>query len=206
MARYILANRIPFEGVELKAGREVTDDVTAERMRQAGGVLIPLPNPIVEARAKIALKQSAHGRREAEIDIIVAAIAEFMATSVSGVLIISANCLVTDVVNDWVYVTGPAVAGLAQVAKVDVASSAKMPAIGIIISKSVPITCSVMLWGIVVPGLALTPQKVYFLDTTSQITPSVPATRPIFLQSVGQALDDTRFLVKPSITYTKLTP
>lgn len=75
MARYILCNRVRLHNIELRAGREVMEE-NADEIRRLGGFLVELPNPVVEARAALVLQQSADGRREAELDILVAAIAE----------------------------------------------------------------------------------------------------------------------------------
>jgi len=120
--------------------------------------------------------------------------------------LVDANCLAGDVVNALVYVTGPSVGMLMQVATVDITDKDKMPVLGMIIGKASPTVCTVLMWGIVVPGFALTPNKVYFAGPTGQATTVVPVARPTFVQPIAQALDSARLFLKPSLNYTKLTP
>lgn len=197
MARYILANRVQLESIELKAGREV-DEIDADRIRRAGGFLVLLPNPIVEARAAIVCRQGANGRREAELDILVAAIAEYVASG-NATSTMQAACDAADAIGNAVYLTGPA-----AVTTVDITNQAKMPVVGIISSKTSPTSCVVTLFGLMTPGVPLTPQRVYFASLTGGLIDTVPLPRPIFLQAVGHAIDTTQLLVKPSLNYTRL--
>ena len=79
MAKYLLLNKILFDGVDLKAAKEIDDKVySIAKIVASGGILIPLPNPIVEARAAEVRKEQARGRRGAELDDLTSAFAEFV--------------------------------------------------------------------------------------------------------------------------------
>ena len=54
-----------------------------------------------------------------------------------------ANCLLSDSVGDFVYISGPTLSGLRQVAGVNITNPTTMPAIGVIISKSASQVCVV---------------------------------------------------------------
>ncbi len=120
---------------------------------------------------------------------------------------IAAACIASDAVNDLVYVTGPAVSGLAQVSRVDIADIAKMPAVGIITAKSTPIRCTVALGG-VVPIAGLFPGATYFVGPTGQPTSVRPPAGPggRFIQAVGVALDAGRLSFNPTPQMTKVIP
>lgn len=77
MAKYILLNRIPHEGVELKAAKEIDDALfNIAKLQAEGAVLALLPNAMVEARAIEVRQQQARGRRESELDELTAAFSE----------------------------------------------------------------------------------------------------------------------------------
>src|SRR3972149_362586 len=89
MARYILCNRIPYDGVELKAGKEIDDSVyELTRVIASGAVLVLMPSPIVEARAREVRQQQGRGRREAELDLLTAAFAELASGGSGSVLVL----------------------------------------------------------------------------------------------------------------------
>jgi len=120
---------------------------------------------------------------------------------------IAAACIASDAVNDFVYVTGPAVGGLAQVSRVDIADIAKMPAVGIITTKSTPTRCVVALAGVItVTGLI--PGATYFVGPNGQPTSVRPPAGPggRFIQAVGVALDAERLSLNPAPHMTKVIP
>ena len=116
-----------------------------------------------------------------------------------------ANCLSSDSVGDFVYVSGPLIGGLRQVAGVNITAPATMPAIGVIISKSDTQTCVVQVQGEYTLA-GLTPGKRYWLDTLRHpsIAPPTPAVgAQAVAQCVGIALDETTLLLTPGgITFT----
>ncbi len=75
---------------------------------------------------------------------------------------VPANCLATDTIGSCVYVTGPKIGQRYQVATADPSTTLKMPAIGVIVSKTSATECTVQLFGEVtgiysgfVPGVTL---------------------------------------------------
>lgn len=125
----------------------------------------------------------------------------------SGTVSVRAACAPSDAVGDLVYVAGPAIAGAMQVSRVDISTSLKVPAIGIITAKSSPSSCRVVLSG-VVPSAGLTPGARYFAGADGRPTPTRPPSAPggRFIQSVGVALDETRLALTPSTFLTKVIP
>lgn len=106
-----------------------------------------------------------------------------------------AGCDATLVVGEWVYITGPSVSGRYQVARSDVSDSAKMPAVGVVVSKPSSTLCQVQ-WGGEVSGLGvLVPRRVYFLQPDSKIGLGVPSASGQYVQRLGVALDANRLLV-----------
>jgi hypothetical protein len=87
----------------------------------------------------------------------------------------SADCPASVVVDDLVYVTGPVVAGIIQVAKVDVTDRAKMPAYGIVVSKSTTTRCIIQTLGHFVTGVVLTPGQPVYVGTDGQPASSIPS-------------------------------
>ena len=60
-----------------------------------------------------------------------------------------AYCFSTDSVLDCVYIMGPKVGVHYQVTKADITNPVKMPAVGIIVSKSGPTDCVVQVSGVI---------------------------------------------------------
>ena len=114
----------------------------------------------------------------------------------------TAGCQSLDGVGDCVYVSGAAVDGVIQVAKVDITSASKMPAIGIITNKAGLTSCTVAFFGVVVLSVT-TPGKVYFVGGDGKPNSTRPAGL-VFIQSLGLALDETRLLLNPSMSMTKV--
>lgn len=107
-----------------------------------------------------------------------------------------ANCLSSDAVGVFVYISGPAVGSIPQVTQVDITVSGKFPAAGIIVEKSDPTTCLVQVRGEVeVSPAALVPGKPYFVGLDGVITNLPPAPLPgvtAAIQSIGIAIDTGR--------------
>jgi hypothetical protein len=120
----------------------------------------------------------------------------------------SANCPEELTVGNLVYITGPAINGLFQVDKVDITDISKMPAIGVVIEKMSPLVCSVLTLGESDSIDLLIPNSQYFvgLDGNLTNTPPTPLNVPIFIQSVGVAIDDNKLLFQPSFNLTQIKP
>lgn len=119
---------------------------------------------------------------------------------------LSANCLASDVVGDIVHVTGDSVAGRIQVSKVDILESSKMPGVGVIISKSSPVDCIILRYG-VLGMVGLLPGKMYFAGIDGKPTlvrPVPPSGGKAFVQVVGVAMDSSRLLLNPSFNLTRV--
>jgi hypothetical protein len=125
----------------------------------------------------------------------------------SGTVSVRAACAPSDAVGDLVYVTGPAIAGVMQVSRVDIGNAQRLPAVGIITTKSSLSNCRVILSG-VVPGAGLTPGARYFAGSDGRPTATRPLAAPggRFIQSVGVALDEARLAIAPSTFLTKVIP
>ena len=110
-----------------------------------------------------------------------------------------ANCLGTDVVGDFVQITGDKVAGLAQVSKVDITDASTMPAIGVILQKDSLTDCFVQTFGII-PASGLVSGARYWVGADSQLAAVhvIPPTGEIAVaQVVGVALDPSELLLRP---------
>lgn len=112
-------------------------------------------------------------------------------------LLQSATCSASDAVGHFVYIAGPRVAGALQVARADITTIAKMPAVGVITSKQSDTACTVLLLGEYEPGVTLTPNQRVWVGLNGFVALTRPSA-PAFLQVVGQALDEARVLVSPS--------
>lgn len=113
----------------------------------------------------------------------------------------AAACSASEVVGDLVYVSGPAIAGLPQVARCDPFDTAKMPAIGVIFSKSSGTRCLVVTVGQVAASGPLTPGGRYFAgaDGRPLLGPPPPGPgAPVLWQHVGVALDASHLQIQPS--------
>lgn len=116
---------------------------------------------------------------------------------------VEAECLATDSVGDAVCARIED-GGLYRVFQCDPNDEAKMPAWGVIISKSSDTECRVQYGGIVdglYGGLEL--RKTLFVDTDGGLTQDLPVVVPgdrMFVQAMGVALDDSVFLLNPTPT------
>lgn len=114
-----------------------------------------------------------------------------------------AKCQLADVVDDVVRVDGPNIGGLPSVRRVNIASFATMPGVGVITSKLGPTDCVVAYFGAVTPAFVLAPGRPYFASLLGPPTVTRPLA-PCFVQIVGVALDEARLLVNPSMNMTRL--
>ena len=92
----------------------------------------------------------------------------------TGFVEYEANCPSSVAVDDFVYITGPTVAGVIQVDTVDVTDLSTMPAFGIVIDKTTPTICTVRVSGEVVPADVLTPGKRYFVGSDGKPSDTMP--------------------------------
>lgn len=123
---------------------------------------------------------------------------------------LDADCLSTDAVLDYVYVTGDSVLGKIQVAKVDIDDLAKMPSIGVIVTKVTPAgtECVVRRIGDILTS-GLTPNSVYWIDTDAKAVsprPPDPAAGVRVLQIAGRALTSTTLQVTVNSDIRKVIP
>jgi hypothetical protein len=118
----------------------------------------------------------------------------------------AADCLATDVIGDFVYVTGPAVVGVPQVTKVDIKMAGRFPAVGMIIDKTSITSCTVLVRGEVeVTPAILTPGRTYWIGDTAQLTDVLPLAgsgERVATQAIGYAIDTGRLVlsVHPTVT------
>lgn len=117
--------------------------------------------------------------------------------AVSGQLF-PADCLSTDSAGACVRITGPYVAGVAQVTTCDVSIAGGYPAVGVIAAKTSATRCFVRKDGPLAGYISLVPGKTYFvgLDGFPALAPIPPSpTSFTAIQPVGVALDVTTLLV-----------
>lgn len=118
-----------------------------------------------------------------------------------------ADCLATDEVGHFVYITGPSVAGVRQVTKVDITNPATMPAIGMIVSKATPTRCTVQVLGeVATAGLSPGTTSRYWVGADSKLSNIPPAkiSGKIVVQVAGAALDNSVFMLRPDLNPVKL--
>ena len=109
--------------------------------------------------------------------------------------------MATDELGHFVFVTGDLVLGVRQVTKVDIATRATMPAIGVLVRKPTATTCLVQIFGEILAS-GLVPPARYYVGADSKITdtPPVPGVGlEAVVQVVGAALDSGTFLVSPQL-------
>lgn len=77
MAKFILANDTLYDGTPLQAAKEI-DDVYFDvaRLRASGGILVSIPNAVVEARAAEIRKLRIRGQSGLQLDVLTSASAE----------------------------------------------------------------------------------------------------------------------------------
>ena len=111
--------------------------------------------------------------------------------------VFSAVCQATDAVGDCVYGSGPY-----QVSRADPYDWGKMPAIGVIESKS-GTDCLVHTFG-EVPGLytGITPGKILFVGQDGRLSHTAPAGSS-FVQTMGAAVSGEVVLLIPSLSFNQ---
>lgn len=110
-------------------------------------------------------------------------------------LTFNAECLSTDEVGKWVYISDEKQAGIAQVETVDPNNPIKVPAVGIIKSKPTA-TTAVVQWGGLLEGvlIGLEPRKLVYVAADGSSTQSPPGTT--YEQIVGVATDVDEILIR----------
>lgn len=106
------------------------------------------------------------------------------------------DCLGTDAVGDFVYVTGDAVAGRPQVTKADITDVLKLPALGVITLKPTGTTCTVQ-WKELAAVGGLTSGRVHWVGLDGKATAVVPAASGHYAQKVGMAVSSNLLLLAP---------
>lgn len=117
--------------------------------------------------------------------------------------IVAANCLASDTEGKLICNNGDSVGGVLQVTTADPYTNTKIPAIGVIISKSSSTDCRVQIAGRITVLSGLTPGKLYWLNTNGTATttvPTGPGTR--YVHAVGVALAANVLLWRPQDVYT----
>jgi hypothetical protein len=118
-----------------------------------------------------------------------------------------AICRTTDNIGDIVHIYSDSVNGITQVEKVSILDYAKMPGVGVIVSKDTHSNCRILRYGILSMG-SLIPGKTYFVGLDGRPTgvrPVPPEGGKVFIQVLGVAMDSTRLMVNPSFSLTRVT-
>lgn len=117
------------------------------------------------------------------------------AGNIAAIPLFSAVCSAAESVGDGVYISGPLSGGLPTVSKVDITDPAKMPAVGIIESKSSSTECVVQTGDIIenLPFTLTTGKRVFFVN--AGLDSSIPGVAGDFAQIAGTALDTDAILV-----------
>lgn len=120
-----------------------------------------------------------------------------------------AECSVAESVGDFVCIIDDPPNGHDLVGKADPSDFSKMPAVGVIISKSSPTRCLVQ-WMGETPNIfsGLSSGEVYFVGADAKVAevPPVPATVPLFTQFMGVATAPTRLYLRPNDHMVKRNP
>lgn len=115
-----------------------------------------------------------------------------------------ADCLATDAVGNMVRITGPSVLGFRQVTKVDVTDRTKMPAVGLIVSKSTITRCFVQTLG-EVPLAGIVAGARYYVGAAGSPASLIPSPAPAaeaIVQVIGVGVDTGVLLLAPSFQMT----
>ena len=119
-----------------------------------------------------------------------------------------ADCLASDEVGHFVYVTGPSVGGFRQVTRVDVYDSTTMPAIGVITAKETATRCTVQVLGeLTTPSLSPAIDRRYWVGADSKLADAPPAKIPdtiVVVQVAGTPLDSNVLMLRPDLNPVKL--
>lgn len=113
-----------------------------------------------------------------------------------------ADCIATDTVGDFVYITGAPVGGFFQVKKVDITDAGHLPTAGVIVEKTTTTRCFVVRFGLIdvssFPSApTLTPQSKYWIGFDGRLRDSLPTpvSGTAVAQLVGHALSTTELLL-----------
>lgn len=121
----------------------------------------------------------------------------------------AAECTADESVGDFVCIADDPPNGHDLVVKADPADYNKMPAVGVVISKSSPTMCRVQWFG-ETPNIftGLSSGEVYFLGTNARASdlPPIPTTIPLFQQSIAVATAPTRLYIDTNNNLTKRIP
>jgi hypothetical protein len=121
----------------------------------------------------------------------------------------SAECTAAESVGDFVCIVADPPNGYDLVGKADPADFSKMPAVGVIISKSSPTACLVQ-WIGETPDIfaGLSSGEVYFVGADGKIAedPPAPTTVPLFSQFMGVATAPTRLYLRPNDHMVRRVP
>jgi len=121
----------------------------------------------------------------------------------------AAECTVAESIGDFVCIADDPPNGLDVVAKADPADFNKMPAVGVVISKSDSTHCLVQ-WLGETPNIftGLASGEVYFVGADARIAedPPVPTSVPLFTQFMGVATAPTRLYLRPNDHMVRRTP
>ncbi len=134
----------------------------------------------------------------------------YVDATTAGINVRAANCLAGDSAEDLVYVTGAPVGGLLQVAQIDIEDGAKMPAIGVIVSKSTATDCIVQLHGeFELSSGTLTSGNPVFASVLGVLT-TAPPSRPVagsrLIQHIGIAMTPKKLFIDPESTVHEVRP
>lgn len=127
----------------------------------------------------------------------------------SGADVRNAICPSGVAVDDLVYITGDEVGGALQVDTVDIDDPAKMPALGVVLTKPTATTCTVHLRGELTGLSGLTAGAPVFVGTNSQLTttvPALPGSGIRHLQRMGGMISATKMLFDPSTLLIEMAP
>lgn len=139
-----------------------------------------------------------------EVEDLFAVIDEVCVTTVSQLSPV--DCLVTDEVGKWVYITGPEVNNRYQVATADAFDTTKIPAFGILVSKTSDTQGFVQWLGQnnSLSGLLTGPgYRVLYLGANGD-TLQQPPGGGAYVQPLGTVVDDEEILIEPDWTQLPL--
>lgn len=131
--------------------------------------------------------------------------ARSIADIVGSTFRLSAKCLPTDLVGNFVFISGPPVGANIQVETVDIADAGKMPALGMIIGKTSATDCLIQFLGETPTGVSsgLTAGKVHFVGPTGKPSAAAPSGPGQFVQKMGIALGPARLLLVPDFNMVR---
>ena len=125
-----------------------------------------------------------------------------------AIALLPALCTAFDNPGDAIQITGDAIGGSLQVARCNPFDVTKMPAVGLLLSKSDATHAVVALFG-VQPLAGFAPGARIFVgqDGRPSASPMVPPrTQPMLVQALGVAIDSARMLLVPSPDMIRVGP